>query len=1127
MFSSSGQALLTPTGNVSRAVALGDLDRDGDLDAVVAQGLGGTPQDSVIWLNTGGGRFELSAQTLGRGEATDVALADVDRDGDLDVWLARRALEGEPMQVLWINQGGRQSGRFGDFAPGALPGIGNHEHVLLADLDRDGHVDAITAGPELRLWHNTGTIPAALVPWGDPIPAAEPTAIDLADLDQDGDLDLVVASEDLTRTLQVFWNRLPERSEYAPGPSLPLTDPIRTLVVGHFDADRFPDFRMGTANASTIWRGLGDGRFEAGPASPPDGARHLAVGDLDGDGDSDVFLTRSSTRLDGASGYGLNQGGTFSDPATDLLGTGNGFQAALGDLNGDGALDAFVAHSGPNQVWFGVRPNPPPAGLLVDSGQTLGGTGVRAVAVGDLDLDGDLDAVAVSDGSVSSAPTDSTSFESGRAWINQGGAQRGVPGTFAPDTSGTPFGTGDDIALADLDLDGDPDVVAVGNRRIEVWVNQGSLQRGPLGTWVRSPTPPSAIPLGAVLARDVTSVVADDLDGDLDPDLVLGYVQGPPAFLRNLGGFQGGTTGTFDPQPAFLVPPYDVADARRLQAIDFDLDGDVDLLGHGEDGLSVFENPASSSRPWRRLEAPVEPAVRSRVEAALAGRIMGGAAPAILYADGDGTHVARSREDPPSASGVSAFLPLPKVHPILRPRVLALGDLDGDRLNDVLAAGWSGAEVWRGDGAGDLQRLWTLAGQDVVDAALGDLDGDGDLDAFVGTASSARVWLNGETRRGASLGLVPEPHDEPRGSLVHSISWWTLDNARVRLELSHPLPVPVEVRVRAEYRESEGDRHHEDRILTFAPGQTRIELETGITQAGGQPGHIWNPYLGTGRLTSERETVILAFTVLTPGIPLRSTSVVHVVFHHPDAGLRTCFLDAFTLLLGYLPPGSGPSLQTTGGALDRSLPDLVLFRRFRDQVLQASPRRRYLADLYRRVSPEFLRLAAQRPWILPRTLDTLQAWSPAIQALVEQRGDAVPISSELAAGAREILEDLVSCATGELHDAIVREAAALDPSSWSGLTPAELLQRVDSRVTVPDWATRLEASLQNGSPQLRWWAEVGRTFQLQHAESPSGPFVDLGLPRPGTGGYLTETLGVPSPDRVRFYRVLTRTASPQ
>ena len=79
-------------------VALGDLDSDGDLDAVFSN----MHAESEVWLNGGSGRFTTSNQRLGS-EAHGVGIGDLDGDGDLDIFIARYG-QGGP-NTGWLNQG--------------------------------------------------------------------------------------------------------------------------------------------------------------------------------------------------------------------------------------------------------------------------------------------------------------------------------------------------------------------------------------------------------------------------------------------------------------------------------------------------------------------------------------------------------------------------------------------------------------------------------------------------------------------------------------------------------------------------------------------------------------------------------------------------------------------------------------------------------------------------------------------------------------------------------------------------------------------------------------------------------------------------------------------------------------
>ena len=126
------------------------MDGDGDLDVVIVVSDSG--RRSEIWLNDGQGRLTRSTQTLGTGltYTSDVVLADVDNDGDLDAYLVNW---GDSMTVgsratVLLNDG---QGRFSDSGQR----LGFPQEVIwgtkLADFDGDGDVDAITSLHPVRV----------------------------------------------------------------------------------------------------------------------------------------------------------------------------------------------------------------------------------------------------------------------------------------------------------------------------------------------------------------------------------------------------------------------------------------------------------------------------------------------------------------------------------------------------------------------------------------------------------------------------------------------------------------------------------------------------------------------------------------------------------------------------------------------------------------------------------------------------------------------------------------------------------------------------------------------------------------------------------------------------------------
>ena len=129
------------------ATSLGNT-RDGDLDAYLANGAGDGDQ---VWLNDGRGHFSNSGQTLGTASTLEVALGDVDGDGDLDAFAAKHGAN-----KVWLNDG---QGVFS--VSGQRLGNRDSGGVALGDLDSDGDLDAFVAnsGSVARpdtVWLNDG-----------------------------------------------------------------------------------------------------------------------------------------------------------------------------------------------------------------------------------------------------------------------------------------------------------------------------------------------------------------------------------------------------------------------------------------------------------------------------------------------------------------------------------------------------------------------------------------------------------------------------------------------------------------------------------------------------------------------------------------------------------------------------------------------------------------------------------------------------------------------------------------------------------------------------------------------------------------------------------------------------------
>ncbi|MCK5147940.1 VCBS repeat-containing protein, partial [bacterium] len=212
----------------------------------------------------------------------------------------------------------------------------------------------------------------------------------------------------------------------------------------------------------------------------------ISLGDLDGDGDLDAFVANSNNQ---ANKVWKNDGnGIFTDSGQNL-GLADSYDVSLGDLDGDGDLDAFVAtmFGQYSKVWLNDG-----NGIFTDSGQNLGLTNSTCVSLGDLDGDGDLDAFVANHNTYN------------KVWLNNGS------GTFTD--SGQNLGLSSNsygVSLGDLDGDGDLDAfVANYKDKNIVWLNNGS------GTFTDN-----GQTLGNSQSRGV-SLGDLDSDGDLDAFVV-------------------------------------------------------------------------------------------------------------------------------------------------------------------------------------------------------------------------------------------------------------------------------------------------------------------------------------------------------------------------------------------------------------------------------------------------------------------------------------------------------------------------------------------------------------------------------------------------------------------------------
>jgi hypothetical protein len=348
------------------------------------------------------GKFQDSGQALGGDTSYDVALADLDGDGDLDAFSANGL-----GNRVWINQGGAQGGSAAVFQnSGGSPGLLTSHGVALADLDGNKTIDAFVANNgENETWLNDG-------------------------------------SAGFTLKQQIFKGTVDSQD----------------VALALLDEDNFPDAFIANNGANEVWFNDGDGTFSAAQDDLGSAISHeVVLGDVNNDGAIDAYVANGATSSLADELWINNGQGQFTASNQDLdLDWNEG--AALGDLDRDGDLDVFLATwFGSDSVWInqgGLQGGQ--TGQFKDSGQALSNSGSTDVSLVDVDGDNQLDAIV--------AKFTGTSSE---VWLNNGEGQFSNSGQELDDAATY------QIAAGDLDLDGDSDLFLANFGPNHVWLMSG------------------------------------------------------------------------------------------------------------------------------------------------------------------------------------------------------------------------------------------------------------------------------------------------------------------------------------------------------------------------------------------------------------------------------------------------------------------------------------------------------------------------------------------------------------------------------------------------------------------------------------------------------------------------------
>ena len=268
-----------------QSVALGDVDKDGNLDIVTANY--GTSQVGVL-LGNGDGTFRtVVTYDSGTGSTpTGVALGDVNADGKLDIITANYG-NGKVGVLLGV---------LGGFNSPVLYTTGtNPQSVALGDVNADGLLDIITANTGsnnmgVLLGSGSGTF-GIMTPYNS---GGNPQSVTLGDVNADGKLDIVTAntgSTDVGVLLGSGSGTFGAVTTYGTG-----SNSSQSAALGDVNGDRNLDIITANYGTNTVGVLLGSasGTFSTMPpfALLSGGAPYgMTLGDVNADGEPDVVTT--------------------------------------------------------------------------------------------------------------------------------------------------------------------------------------------------------------------------------------------------------------------------------------------------------------------------------------------------------------------------------------------------------------------------------------------------------------------------------------------------------------------------------------------------------------------------------------------------------------------------------------------------------------------------------------------------------------------------------------------------------------------------------------------------------------------------------------------------------------------
>ncbi len=557
------------TGSTAKGTGLGDIDGDGDID--IARN--GHWMRNPMPAKAATVAKNWTKHTFSTNQPADVGVrvADMDQDGRADIVIAPAESVGN---LSWYK--GPQDPVNGVWAENIIDSPISYMHTFqIADIDKDNDLDIVTAEmhqsadpDEVSVYINEESAST----WTKTvIDNGGSHNIRIGDIDNDGDIDIFGANwnDAAPDTANINWwqnqaiNTPGEPEEEQPWSRIQAgTLPERGLFVRSADIDGDGDKDL--ASGGWWWQNSGSlsGTWTRKEIGQPLN-NVLLLFDIDNDGDIDAFGSQGvGAAVNNNLAWAENDGSGNFIVRTNIesVGTGDFPQGVSLLVSGEDRQIILSWHNGGGGLYKVSLPQ----NLTADTwSNTLLTTSTQSedISQGDIDNDGDMDILL------------------GTKWLrNDAGVWTEFTlGTISDLGSGTP----DRNDLADINGDGRLDAVLAQENDTEIM-------------WFEAPEDPT-LPWTRHIIADVSgqgfSMDVTDIDNDGDNDVIIGEHRATPnnkvIIFSNSDNGATWVSQIIDNSPSNVIDHHD-----GTQAVDLDLDGDLDIISIGwyNPKLWIFEN---------------------------------------------------------------------------------------------------------------------------------------------------------------------------------------------------------------------------------------------------------------------------------------------------------------------------------------------------------------------------------------------------------------------------------------------------------------------------------------------------------------------------------------------------------